>query len=367
MTDFTEQLHNNYVIQNRITVTVVIPVYNVSPYVERCIQSVINQTYPAMECIIVDDFSTDDSIARCQRLLDNYKGDTQFVIFHHSKNRGLSAARNTGTDAASSDYIYYLDSDDEITPDCLEKLVNPILHDDSIEMVMGDNSSDYSMMPGAKNRVKQWLGSLHDNQGFFSESDKLVLKNNDEISKWFYGTKQTRPFYVWNKLIKLSFIKKHQLYNKEGLLWEDMLWTFYTIRCLHRVAVVSDKTYTQHFRPESIQTRVKYGEMLIHYGYTFRVIAEHFVRGERMEETLYWFRLFCSHYVNAHKNPDYKYAFNAFMMQFSDGKHKREVQRLKILRFVAKHRGGRILYNGAKRTTRIVKKFIRLESEGRKD
>ena len=94
------------------------PVYNVSLYVERCVQSVMNQTYPATECIIVDDASTDDSLARCKRLTDKYKGRTEFTFVLHDTNRGLSAARNTGTYLAKSDYIYYVDSDDEMTPDC---------------------------------------------------------------------------------------------------------------------------------------------------------------------------------------------------------------------------------------------------------
>lgn len=350
--------YDNNVIQNRLSVTVVMPLYNVSQYVERCVQSVMNQTYPAAECIIVDDASTDDSLAKCIKLSDNYKGQTRFTFVQHDKNRGLSASRNTGTDAASSDYIYYLDSDDEITPDCLEKLVAPVMRDDSIEMVMGDNSFDYSIMPGVKNQIKQWIGAIHDNQGFFSESDKLVLKSNEEISKWFYGKKRPRPFYVWNKLIKLSFIKEYQLYNEEGLLWEDKLWTFFTLRCLHCMAVMPEKTYIQHFRPGSIQTGVSYDEMLIHYGYTFRVIAEHFVAGERMEETIYWYRLFCSQYVKAHKNPDYQFAYNAFMKQFSDGKHQNNVKRLKILKIIAEHRGGCILHKGATKTKRIVKKVF---------
>ena len=83
-----------------ITISVVMPVYNVAPYVERCLLSVMQQTRPAEECLIIDDASTDNSIALCERLIANYDGPTRFTILHHDHNRGLSAARNTGTDAA---------------------------------------------------------------------------------------------------------------------------------------------------------------------------------------------------------------------------------------------------------------------------
>ena len=72
----------------RPTITVVIPVFNVALYVERCVQSVMRQSYPAAECIIVDDASTDDSIQRCERLIADFKGTTRFIVLHH-KNQGF--------------------------------------------------------------------------------------------------------------------------------------------------------------------------------------------------------------------------------------------------------------------------------------
>ena len=93
-------------------VTIVIPVYQVSEYVERCVCSVMAQSYPYLECIIVDDATQDDSIVKCEQLIAAYKGPIRFRILHHGQNRGLSAARNTGTKVATGDYLYYLDSDD---------------------------------------------------------------------------------------------------------------------------------------------------------------------------------------------------------------------------------------------------------------
>ena len=90
-----------------ITISVIIPIYNVSDYVERCVKSVMGQTFQDFECILVDDASPDDSILRCERLIADYHGSIRFRILHHEHNRGLSAARNTGTEAATGDYILY--------------------------------------------------------------------------------------------------------------------------------------------------------------------------------------------------------------------------------------------------------------------
>ena len=84
-----------------MTVAIIIPVYNVSDYIENCMMSVMNQTYDDMECIIVDDATQDDSIDKCYRMIQVYQGPIKFSILHHGKNRGLSAARNTGAEAAT--------------------------------------------------------------------------------------------------------------------------------------------------------------------------------------------------------------------------------------------------------------------------
>ena len=301
-----------------ITISVVMPVYNVAPYVERCLLSVMQQTLPAEECLIIDDASTDNSIALCERLIANYDGPTRFTILHHDHNRGLSAARNTGTDAATGTYIYYVDSDDEMTTDCLEKLAAPVEHDDSIEMVMGDLYKDTSAMIGWKHQSRR---KFEKPQPRFMQDTPLEMKSNEEIRDWFYNGKIGRPISVWNKLLKLLFVKEHQLYNKEGLLYEDQLWIYYLMRCLNHVAFVHDVTYIYHRHPGSIGTGTKYEEGLRHRGYIYREIAENIVPGERLEETMRWHKIFCHYYIDAHDNPDYQFAYNAFRREISSALH----------------------------------------------
>ena len=119
-------------------ISIIVPVYNVALYVESCIRSVIRQTYDGpMECIVVDDCGTDNSMDIVEKLVAEYDGPISFKVLHHEHNRGLSAARNTGMDEAKGDYLFFLDSDDELTEDCIEKLTTP-LRDEQYDMVLGD-------------------------------------------------------------------------------------------------------------------------------------------------------------------------------------------------------------------------------------
>ena len=122
-----------------MNVSIIIPVYNVAPYIEACLKSVMRQTYSgSMECLVVDDCGTDESIAIAERMIAEYDGSILFQILHHEHNRGLSAARNTGTLQATGDYLYYLDSDDEITDECIELLMQKMLKNPDLEMVQGN-------------------------------------------------------------------------------------------------------------------------------------------------------------------------------------------------------------------------------------
>ena len=99
-------------------ISVIVPVYNVEPYLRKCLDSVINQTYKDMEILIVDDGSTDGSDDIC----DEYKTDNRVKVFH-TENRGLSCARNVGLDNAKGDWIGFVDSDDWIEPEMYELLI----------------------------------------------------------------------------------------------------------------------------------------------------------------------------------------------------------------------------------------------------
>ena len=104
-------------------ISIVIPVYNVSKYLKKCVDSVVNQTYKNIEIILVDDGSIDDSGKKCE---DLSKKDKRIRVFH-KENGGLSDARNYGIDKAKGKYVCFVDSDDFVTQDMCEILYNDIM------------------------------------------------------------------------------------------------------------------------------------------------------------------------------------------------------------------------------------------------
>ena len=101
-------------------ISIIVPVYNVEQYIKECFGSISTQTYKGeMECIFVDDCGQDNSVTMLNNLIKDYQGLIKFRIIHHDHNKGLSGARNTGILHATGDYLYFIDSDDTITPDCI--------------------------------------------------------------------------------------------------------------------------------------------------------------------------------------------------------------------------------------------------------
>ena len=179
-------------------ISIIIPIYNVAPYIERCIKSVMSQTYHDIECILVNDASPDDSITIAKRLIEDYTGPIQFRFLNHEHNRGLSATRNTGVKAATGDYLYFFDSDDEITPDCIETLSRPILNDPTIEMVDGC----YVIISKDCNNVITEQPILRPQLEF---TTKEAVRN-------FYFSKQYENKSTWNKLVKKDFFLRNHIY-----------------------------------------------------------------------------------------------------------------------------------------------------------
>ena len=215
-------------------ISVIIPIYNVEPYVERCLRSVMDQTYRGtVECIIVDDCGSDGSMDRVNQMVFNYQGPIQFKILHHDHNRGLSAARNTGIDTATGEYVFFLDSDDEIFEYCLEKLVEP-LKEEQYDVVVR------SVCTKGNNGRHQWL--------------MLKLQNGDVLRgkaiETHYYTKWN--MMAQNKLYRLAFLRQQNLRFKEGLVHEDDLWSLQVACLAQSLRAVNMFTYVYYVREGSI-------------------------------------------------------------------------------------------------------------------
>lgn len=217
-----------------ISVSIIIPIYNVEPYIVDCIQSVMRQTHQGpMECILVDDCGTDNSVEIAQKMMEEYDGPFEFRILHHEHNRGLSAARNTGMDAAKGDYLYFLDSDDWISDDCIEKLTEPLLRE-KYDVIVGDYES---------------VGS---NPCLL----ELSLSEGSYYEQGINATFCNQGVYVMavNKLYSKEFLAKNQLRFEEGKIHEDEILAF-ELSCIEKsFYVVKSVTYYYRIRENSIIT-----------------------------------------------------------------------------------------------------------------
>lgn len=165
-------------------VSIIVPVYNTQVYLERCIKSLLNQEYPNIEIILIDDGSSDNSLFICEK----YQTDDRVVIIHQ-ENSGVSMARNNGLDRARGDYISFVDSDDFVSPYFISHAVGEIeKHDADIVLF------DFYQIKSGK--------SVLPVPDFHKKYKNELRKGNINIKKLLIA--DFVPNYMWNKLFKRS-------------------------------------------------------------------------------------------------------------------------------------------------------------------
>jgi glycosyltransferase involved in cell wall biosynthesis len=221
----------------KIFVSIIVPVYNVEKYITRCFDSIVNQIYLNIECIFIDDCSPDKSFNILKKLIAEYSGNISFHIERHDENKGLSEARNTGINNAAGEYLYFLDSDDEITKNCIQTLVALVLKYENVDIAQGNAYQVPKASPDPYD-----ISLCH-----FPEysDDKLWLKQH------FFLLPRI-PTNATNKLIKKSFILENNLYFRKGIIHEDELWSFFAVKHINSIAFSNVFCYVRYIVPGSI-------------------------------------------------------------------------------------------------------------------
>lgn len=232
-------------------VSIIVPIYNVSEYIGKCMQSIASQTYRDFEVILVDDCGADDSVEKAVSVLQ--KSGLSYKLLHHDFNRGLSAARNTGMAKAEGEYVYFLDSDDSISPDCLKLLVEAA-DCKKVQMVVG------GVRPIGNSQTVPLLGKHRD-----------YYKGNEEIFDAYISSE----FYVmaWNKLVRRDFLSNHHIEFVDGLVHEDIPWSFEVASKLDSIAIVNKETYNYLIRENSLQTDKNFNRHFGAYKIILRELA----------------------------------------------------------------------------------------------
>lgn len=230
---------------NAPLISIIIPTYNVAPYIYKCLDSVGKQSYfGPIECLIIDDCGSDNSIAIAKDFISKYVGKVTFSIVQHKQNSGLSAARNTGVKAAQGDYLYFLDSDDWISSNCIDELVNQVITHPLVDIVIG---SSYIAYP---DRLVKYSGLMPN-----PDLTPAFTESKEEIISLLLGYDKL-PVIACNKLYKKAFLDRHRIAFKEGLLNEDVLYNFYIAKSASSMCICYTPTYYYFRREDGINMTI---------------------------------------------------------------------------------------------------------------
>lgn len=223
------------------SVTIGIPVYNAEKYIERCLISVLDQTFEDYEVLVVDDRGTDNSIQKVEEIADNHVYGKKLRIVHHDRNKGVAEARNTIIDEASGKYLYFMDSDDRISEDAISLLFDKA-ENTNAETVWGsfvnvefETEKEFPSVNG--------LGRYPDIELF--GQDSLASYGCQDIKEHLQQS-------IWNILYRTDFIRDNHLRFKQHGSFDDGIFQAEMQPLVTRAVLMSNVTYYYYHRPNSL-------------------------------------------------------------------------------------------------------------------
>lgn len=216
--------------------SIIIPIYNVESYIQRCLESIIGQKTDSFntECIIVDDCSPDNSMNIANNIISSYKGSIVFKILRHNKNMGLSEARNSGLKIASGDSILFIDSDDYLMPNALSCMMEAKANYPDVDIIIG-NVYEHKYK---KNQYKL--------------KEQQLITGGTEVRRWML----TNEFAIsaWNKIFSRDLLIENQLFFEPGILYEDIPWTHKLYTKISSILLLPNVTYGYWYNENSISS-----------------------------------------------------------------------------------------------------------------
>lgn len=214
-------------------ISIVVPVYNVAGYLERCINSILRQKCENLEILIIDDGSTDGS----ERICDNYKKIDNIRVIHQ-RNSGVSIARNVGLSLAHGEWVMFIDGDDFLPDNAIEKFLLYIDH--SIDIIL----ADFYLYKNGKKSIQYFY-----NNPINFTNDKATIIRDAIISN---GKICTNIGVPWSKLYRLEFLKKNCIQFKSGLKrMQDTIFNLYAFEKADRIIYIHSPVYIYVSRKDS--------------------------------------------------------------------------------------------------------------------
>ena len=204
---------------NSKKVSIVVPVYNVEKYIDRCLESLVNQTLKDIEIIVVNDGSTDNS----KEVIEKYQKEyPEMLKVYTIKNSGAAKARNIGLEKASGEYIGFVDSDDFVSKTMFEELYNKAIND----------NADVVKCAYYKVQEDKYIEKEIETEFDYGKSireDKSILINSTP--------------YIWNKIFKKELIDKYKIKFPDIRIYEDLVFTYKLFMVANKISKVNNTLY----------------------------------------------------------------------------------------------------------------------------
>lgn len=264
-------------------VSIIVPVYNAQKGLSRCLESICSQTYQELEIIVLNDGSTDDSLAICEQ----FRAKDPRIVVVDKENEGVSRTRNAGLTLAQGDYIQFADSDDALDPDYTQNLVQAALQH-SADLVIAPY---WMVIPSNSSKTGHALETLQESLGIEPEAPKTEVHKYGFLPQGVYSREdyarrlmqQPASFYygvLWNKLYRREIIMAHDIRCDEEFTWsEDMLFNLSYIRYAESFyAIRTPLYYYARRRKHSLSASVNPAQVVTTKASLFKYYKELYVQ-----------------------------------------------------------------------------------------
>lgn len=205
--------------------SVIIPVYNVEKYIDRCLKSIISQYYDDLEIIVIDNGSTDSSGSIC----DTYASEYSNISVYHIENHGVGAARNFGLSKARGEFIYFVDSDDYLVGNLFADFADKLVSDLDLVVFCYYNSFEEDLTEKSRTEKSLPFKGNYDKDGFIKIFKELFLSD--------------MLYTVWNKIYRREFLLENNLSFEQYELGEDVRFNLNVYRNVNRIFLSQDSYY----------------------------------------------------------------------------------------------------------------------------
>jgi len=253
-----------------MNVSIIIPVYNASAFIKHCIDSVRSQTMTeGVECILIDDCSIDNTLEIIQSIINgDVNGNVKISLLRQERNQGPSAARNRGIREAKGEYVFFLDADDTITPDCVELLYGLAKQHDA-DYVQGKYQSSCLHEGWEVQKVQE----VQDASLVQKRELPSALSDRREIKRLLLNHNKIQ-FTPHNRLVRRQMIIDNNLFfNEQIKVREDFLWMTFVAKCVKRFASCDKPTYNRGYNEDSLTNNINSEREIAGY----RVLIEQMV------------------------------------------------------------------------------------------